>query len=88
MFKTSAYGKAKELAEQTLKSDSKYTEIQYWIWKLSTELKLKAEKHAQKYVSLCKSLSLRDSRAYSSDPWTCRRILEVENFVKKNNNPE
>ena len=73
---------------EAAKIDDQNPQIQYWFWKLQTELKDNSEKSAQKYISECKKLTSRKLRIYQVDPFLCRNVTEVENFLKKNNNPE
>lgn len=87
-FKLGNFAKVKDLSQQIQTLEPAFTEGSYWDWKASGELKQKADKSAQKYLSQCKSLSTRLRRQYQAEPNLCRRTAEVETFLKKNNNPE
>lgn len=87
-FKSSQWQKAKEAAGNLTKIDPDFPESYYWHWKLSQATKVRADKEAQRYVSLCKTMKSRQQRAYSSEPFLCRRTTEVETFLKNNNNAE
>lgn len=88
LYKTAAFAKAKELAQQVLRSETKYPEPQYWIWKIEAEQKIKAEKSAQKYTLMCKVMTTREQRNFGQDPMLCRRVSEVESYLKKNNSAD
>lgn len=87
-FRSGQISGAKESLSEAQKADSGFPETQYWIWKLDAELSKQAERAAQKYLSLCKSLSPRSARKYLNEPQLCRRATEVETFLKKNNSAE
>jgi len=87
-YKVGAFAKAKEQSLQMQALDSSFIEASYWEWKALQELKISGEKSAQKYLTQCKSLSIRLQRQYQAEPNLCRRTAEVETFLKKNNNPE
>jgi len=88
LYRTGAFTKAQETAMNLQKSDMGFPEALYWQWKSELELKLKADKAAQKYLSQCKTLNSRQQRLYLPEPMLCRRTAEVESFLKKNNNSE
>jgi hypothetical protein len=88
LYRTAAFAKTQELALALQKQDSGFPEPLYWEWKAEAELKQKADKAGQKYLSLCKTLNSRQQRLYLSEPMLCRRTTEVETFLKKNNNSE
>lgn len=85
-FRSGQMPAAKESLAEALKIDSEFPETQYWLWKLDSEGTKPSEKAAQKYLSLCKSLSPRSARKYLNEPMMCRRTAEVESFLKKSNN--
>lgn len=76
---------AKEFLSEALKYDPGFPETQFWFWKFEGEMVKVSERAAQKYLSLCKSLSPRAARKYLNEPLLCRRTAEVETFLKKNN---
>lgn len=88
LFKTGMFQKAKEIGQTIQKSEKNFPESSYWIWKVEIDLKQNAVPAGEKYLALCKSLSVRQLRDYSMDPSLCRRTTEVETFLKKNNNSE
>lgn len=63
-------------------------ELSYWKWKSEVELKQKAEKSAAAYINQCKVLTKRQIRNLLFEPNLCRHMPEVENYLKKNNNPD
>jgi hypothetical protein len=85
LFKTGNFQKAKELAQQLSRTDSKYPEAYYWSWKTDNELKLKADKIARKYVSICKTITSKELRNYFIEPNLCKRTADVEAYLKKSN---
>lgn len=87
-FKIGAFAKVKEIVLTLQTLEATFPEASYWDWKSARELKAKSDKSAQKYLSQCKSLSTRLQRQYQAEPNLCRRTVEVETFLKKNNNPE
>jgi tetratricopeptide (TPR) repeat protein len=60
-----------------------YPEAYYWSFLAEHNLKMPADGSAQKYLSLCRGLSLRQRREFDLDPFLCRRINEVEALQKK-----
>ena len=81
--KTAAYQRAKDMLSYVQKTDPNFPEADYWQWKLSTDTKA-----AQKFVSGCKSLNAKLSRKYLPEPMLCKRIAEVESFLKKNSSSD
>ena len=88
LYRTAAFTKADDAAIALQKSDTNFPEALYWQWKSELELKLKADKAAQKYLNQCKTMNSRQVRLYLPEPMLCRRTTEVESFLKKNNNSE
>lgn len=68
--------------------DRQFPETAYWKWKLLGPSNKKDEINnaGLKYLSLCRSISNRQQRNYSVDPMLCKRVSEVETFLKKNHN--
>ncbi len=87
-FRANLPNKAREAAQNCIKLDEKFPESYFWLWKAENDLKVKSDKSAQKYLSLCKTLSNRQARQFFWDPLLCRRTTEVETYLKKNNNSE
>lgn len=85
LYKTADFAQGLSLAQAQQKEDLSFPESYYWSWKLSRELKAPADVDAAKYLSLCKSLSVRQVRDFMLEPLLCRRALEVETFLKKSN---
>lgn len=85
-FKAGNFSKMLQIAKAAEESDPAFPETYYWEWRVQVESKLKAEDSAGKYIKLCKGLSPRAQRVYVAEPFLCRRTLEVESFLKKNNN--
>lgn len=88
LLKMKAHAKASEMANLAQKSDPGFPEAYYWQWKTAVVAKEKSGKVGQKYLNLCKGLNSAKQRLYSPEPQLCRRISEVETFLKKNNNTE
>jgi hypothetical protein len=88
LFKTGAFQKSMEIAVNLQKQDNSFPEAHYWEWRTGTELKLKVDKAAQRYLSLCKTINSRLQRQYLPEPQLCRRTTEIETFLKKTNNSE
>lgn len=88
LFKTNELIRAQQLSNTVAKSYANYPEPLYWQWKIAEEKNENDSGFGQKYVSVCKKLTARQIREYSGDPTLCRRISEVENHIKKNNNPD
>ncbi len=87
-FKSSAFSKLSDTADQAIRLNSGYPEPYFWKWKALVEKKESAEPLAQKYVSVCKTLTARKYREFLVDPTTCTRVAEVESFLKKDHTPE
>jgi hypothetical protein len=88
LYRTSAFIKVQEAALALQNQDPGFPEALYWEWKAGVELKVKADKAGQKYLSQCKTMNSRQIRVYLPEPMSCRRTTEVESFLKKNNNSE
>jgi hypothetical protein len=80
--------KSQEATQNMTKISAVFPETFYWKWKTELDLKLKAEKSAQRYLSLCKTMTSRLQREFLAEPLLCRRTTEVETFLKKTNNSE
>lgn len=85
-FRSSLFSSAMDALRDLEKKWASYPEIYFWKHKIEVENKVNSEETAQKYTSLCKAISPRQQRSFSRDPWLCRRITEVENYLKKINN--
>ncbi len=84
-FRAGQMTTARDSLAEAARIDRDFPETQFWIWKLESENAKQSERSAQKYLSLCKSLSPRAARKYINEPQLCRRTSEVETFLKKNN---
>lgn len=83
-FKTGAFDRGLEIAQQLQKLDMQFPELYYWNWKLFKEKKLASQslEAGQKYLAVCKSLTPKALRSYGAEPRVCRRVTEVESEVK------
>lgn len=88
LYRSGQLAKGKEFLGNLSKLDPQFPETFYWNWKIMTALKQKSDRDAQKYLNTCKTLNSRQQRAYSAEPFLCRRTTEVETFLKNNNNAE
>lgn len=82
-IKKSEFIRAREKALVLRGLSPKYPESYYWSFSAENSLKMPADSSAQKYISLCRSLSLRQRREFDLDPHLCRRVPEVEAIQKK-----
>lgn len=82
-YRTSNFGRGRELSVQLGKTDAAFPEAVYWLWKFNQGLKIPDERAGTKYLALCKSLSSRLTRQYLAEPRLCRRQAEVETEIKK-----
>ncbi|XGC80907.1 tetratricopeptide repeat protein [Bdellovibrio bacteriovorus] len=81
--------RAQEVLTNLKKSDEKYPEISYWLWKFDLAQKRNNLDIAQKYVMTCKNISANQYRQYMIDPMLCRHLTEVEGELKgMNGTPE
>lgn len=87
-YRANQPARARDSAQISAKQEEKFPETYFWIWKSENDLKMKSDKSAQKYLSLCKTLSNRQVRQYFWEPLLCRRTTEVETYLKKINNTE
>ncbi len=85
-FKVGNFSKMIQTLKTLESADPAFPEPYYWDWRVQIEAKAKADDSAAKYINLCKGLSARAQRQYIAEPFLCRRTLEVESFLKKNNN--
>lgn len=74
---------AREKIKQVLKNDVQFPEAYYWQWKIEAKQKTEAKTAAEKYLTLCKNPAKGIYRKYLREPMTCRRIVELETFMKK-----
>lgn len=88
LIKTGNFAKARDLTQPVQKTHPGFPEGHYWSWKAGVELKMKSDAIAQKYLTTCKGLNSRTLREYLQEPQLCRRITEVETYLKKNNNSD
>ncbi len=82
-YKTSQFGRARDLIQQAKQQFPDFPEPFYWEWRLGMAEKLKNQDSANKYLQMCKTISQRKLRLFVSDPLLCRRLSEVESFFKK-----
>ncbi|MCE3010512.1 MAG: hypothetical protein LW875_07865 [Proteobacteria bacterium] len=83
LFKQGHYIKGRERSLILMRLDSQYPEVSYWVYRIEEALKMPASRAAERYVNLCKALSLRQQRTYLADPYLCRRMTEAEAYLKK-----
>ncbi len=83
LSKTNKSDKALEVLSHAQKQEPQYPEPFYWRWKILNSQGQKAEKPARSYVTQCKNLSTRAMRKYIAEPFLCRRLPEVEEYLKK-----
>jgi hypothetical protein len=84
--KSGNFEQGKNTIQALEKLDPQFPETFYWKWRIFNELNQSLDSAANKYLNLCKSISTKSQREYLPDPWLCRRVSEVESFVKKTNN--
>jgi len=77
----------KDTLNEAAKIENKDPQTYYWQWKLQLGIKESGVRDASKYISDCKKLTSRKIRELIYDPFLCRNTVEVENYLKKNNNP-
>lgn len=73
----------REKLKQLQRADPQFPEVYYWHWKTETKLKGEARTAADKYLSLCKNPAKGIFRKYLREPMTCRRMADVETYLKK-----
>lgn len=83
LLKQNQTRKAKDILNQMQKLSKNYPSLWYWTWKLESDSKQKADKSGPKYISSCKSISTREERQFRINPMVCRRVAEVESYLKK-----
>jgi len=86
LFRKNELSQLRSTLNEAAKFDPQNPQVHYWYWKIAVETKEPSHKNAQKYVSECKKMTSRKTRDYFVDPFLCRNVAEVENFLKKNNN--
>lgn len=80
-FKSGQNNKVREISNGIFSKFSVYPEPLYWLWKAEN-----SEESANKYLNLCKSLTVKVQREFMLEPMLCRRTAEIEVFLKKINN--
>lgn len=74
--------KIQESLTNLKKTDEKYPELFYWLWRSHQIQKTVEAEDAQKYVMACKNISANQYRQYMIDPMLCRRVHDVESEMK------
>lgn len=77
-----------EEALKTIELAEASPESHYWRWKIQVASKKEAHAAGTRYMTVCKSLSSRAYREHLLEPFLCQRLVEVETWLKKNNNTE
>jgi hypothetical protein len=80
-FKSSQNVRAKDICRSILLRNPHYPEPYFCLWRVENN-----EEMASKYLNLCKGISVKSQREFIKDPQLCRRVSEVEVFIKKFNN--
>lgn len=80
--------RATEVLSKVSEDQPRFPETYYFLYKASVGLENNGEAYAQKYVSLCKSLSPRERKQFSNEPRLCLNLKETEDeLAKKNSEP-
>ncbi len=75
--------RAQEILELNRRQAPDFPETHYWMMKLAGTDRILLEASAQNYLKTCRQLSSQKERAYSEEPFLCRRSQEVEAELKK-----
>ena len=75
--------KATEVLLKVSEEEPQFPEPYYWLTKAGTEAGRDTDPWAEKYVSLCKGISLRARQRFSLEPRLCVNAKEVEDELAK-----
>ncbi len=75
--------KANDILTRVSEEQPRFPEAYYLLTKTATALDREADNSAQKYVSLCKGLTIRDRKQFSLEPRLCVNAKEVEDDLAK-----
>lgn len=85
---------AKNFLQQAISHDGNFPESYYWLWSANQNSKTDPQRHgtgneyAQKYLTLCKGLSVEMRRQYKNEPLLCMNLEEVKNALEKSKESE
>jgi len=75
--------KASDILTRVSEEEPKFPETYYYLVKAGLELGKDVETTAQKYISLCKGVTMRERKKYSLEPTICGNTKEVEDVLAK-----
>jgi tetratricopeptide (TPR) repeat protein len=75
--------KATEILTRVSEEEPKFPEPYYYLVKAGVELGRDTEPWAQKYLSLCKGMTLRERKRFSLEPQICTNAKEIEDAIAK-----
>jgi hypothetical protein len=75
--------RAGDLLVHVIEDQAKFPEAYYWLYKARAEMDDSDPAFAQKYLSLCKNLTIRDRKKFRLEPRLCAAMKEVEDEVAK-----
>lgn len=75
--------KASDVLTKVSEDEPLFPETYYWLSRAGQETGADIEPSAQKYISLCKGLTVRERKKYSLEPRLCVNLKEVEDELAK-----
>lgn len=75
--------KANELLVKVSEENPQFPETYYYLARAGAELKKDVEMWQQKYVSLCKAVTVRERKKFSLEPRLCFALKEVEDELSR-----
>lgn len=75
--------KASEVLNKVSEDEPQFPETYYWLTRAGQEIGRDTENWAQKYVSLCKGITVRERKRFSLEPRLCTNLKEVEDELAK-----
>lgn len=90
-FKRNMQDKLNDLLKEIKKDKKAGLEASYWLWKTQKEMvgfEQDASLSGQKILNICKNMSPKQQRENISEISICKKINEVEAYMKKSSQPE
>jgi tetratricopeptide (TPR) repeat protein len=75
--------RAGELLLRVTEAQPRFPEAYYLLHKMHAEMDDQESTFAQKYISLCKAMTVRDRKRYALEPRLCSAVKEVEDEMAK-----
>ncbi len=85
MLQQKMWKKGGDLLLKVSEEQPRFPESYYWLNRVNTELEQGDDTFAKKYLSLCKTVSIRDRKTFALEPRLCAGVKEVEDELQNKN---